>query len=73
VTTDETFSLSDLRSIEDLAAEYPKVLKPNTLRNQLRHRRANGLDACTVWVGRRLMVIKPRYVAWLASRTEVPA
>lgn len=73
MTHTESIDLGDLRSVEDLAAEHPRVLSVATLRNQLRQREKNGLSGCCVPVGRRLMIIKPRYEAWLASRAEVSA
>jgi hypothetical protein len=65
---DGAISLDDLETIESLAARFPRLLTVPTLRWQLRHRDANGLaDAC-VPVGRKLLISRTRYEAWLATR-----
>lgn len=69
-TPDDAFELSDLRTVEALAAERPDVLSVSTLRWQLRHRDANGLAAACVQIGKRLLISKPRYERWLATQTE---
>lgn len=66
----DAIALDDLRDIETLAAENPKTLTVSTLRWQLRHRDTNGLAAACVRVGKRLLISKPRYEQWLATRTE---
>jgi hypothetical protein len=71
--TENTIDLGDLRSVEDLAAEHPRILSVSTLRNQLRQRERNGLAACCVPVGRRVLISKSRYERWLATQAEVPA
>ncbi len=60
--------LDDLRSVEDLAAEHPKVLTIPTLRYQLRNREATGMAAACVRVGKRLLISKSRYEQWLATQ-----
>lgn len=71
--TDNTIDLEDLRSVEELAAEHPRILSVSTLRNQLRQRQRNGLAACCVPVGRKLLISKSRYTKWLTSLAEAPA
>ncbi len=61
-------AISDLRSIDELAAEHPQTLPVATLRWQLRHRNANGLATCCVVVGKKLLISKPRYETWLATQ-----
>lgn len=63
--------LSELRTIEDLAAENPKILSVPVLRWQMRHRDTNGLAACCVRVGRRVLIHLPGYERWLGSNREV--
>lgn len=69
---DSTLELDDLRTPTQLAAEYPHVLTVAMLRLQLRRRAKNGLAACCVPMGRRLMISKSRYQAWLAGRLGAP-
>lgn len=66
-------NLEDLYSIEDLAAAFPKILSPDTLRWQLRRRNENGLARCCFPVGRRILISKSRYEAWMASRAGLRA
>lgn len=61
------FTLDDLRSIDALAREHPTILSVPTLRWQLRHRDENGLADAVVKVGKKLLIVKPRYTAWLTS------
>lgn len=61
-------ALDDLFSAEDLAKQYPKVLRPETLIWQLRNRDQNGLAAAVVKIGKRLMISKSRYERWLADQ-----
>lgn len=72
-TAENTIDIEDLRSVHELAAEFPRVLSVWTLREQLRHRRSNGLASACVPVGRRLLISKSRYQQWLASRLGVPS
>lgn len=70
MTTDTNgIALDDLHSVEDLAAQYPKVLRPETLLWQLRNREQNGLAPAVVRIGKRLMISKSRYELWLATQT----
>ncbi len=62
--------LEDLHSIAELAAAFPKILSVPTLRWQLRHRQDNGLAIACVPVGKRLLISKARYEAWLATQAE---
>jgi hypothetical protein len=64
-------SLSDLYTVEQLAAEFPNILTVPALRWQLRHRDENGLAPAGVCVrvGKKLLLNRPRYEAWLATRT----
>ena len=68
-----TVELDDLKTATQLAAEYPHVLTVSMLRQQLRRRSINGLNACCVWMGRRLLISKSRYQRWLAERMGLPA
>jgi len=63
----DSVKLEDLYSIPDLAKQFPEVLSVPTLRWQLRQRDTNGLAACTVKVGKKLLISKTRYERWLAS------
>jgi len=65
---ENVIDLNDLRTVEQLAAEHPGVLKVATLRHQLRNRDENGLDSCCVRLGHRLLISKTRYQRWLGSR-----
>lgn len=60
--------LTDLRSVEELAAEHPRILTIKTLRYQLRHRAVNGLAPCCVAIGKKLLISKTRYEGWLATQ-----
>lgn len=62
--------LDDLHSVEQLAEAYPHLLSVPALRWQLRHRANNGLASACVRVGKRLMIDKTRYEAWLTERGE---
>lgn len=61
-------ALDDLHTVEDFAAAHPKLLTVPTLRWQLRHRDSNGLATACVAVGRKLLISRTRYEAWLATR-----
>lgn len=67
-----TVQLDDLKTVSQLAAEYPGVLNVWMLRQQLRRRSTNGLALCCVWVGRRLLISRSKYAAWLTSRMGAP-
>lgn len=60
-------ALDDLRTIEGLAQEFPQILTVPTLRWQLRHRDENGLSSACVRVGKKLLIYRSRYAAWLAT------
>ena len=62
-------ALDDLDTVEGLAAAHPKILTVPTLRWQLRHRDENGLAAACVSVGKKLLISRSRYEAWLATRS----
>ncbi len=66
-------ALDDLRSIDDMVHEHPKVLTVPTLRWQLRHRDENGLALACVRVGKKLLISKTRYEQWLARRAGAAA
>lgn len=68
-STPEALPLEDLHSVEDLAAQFPKILSVPTLRWQLRSRDTNGLAQCCVHLGKKLLISKTRYERWLATRT----
>ncbi|MDP1647414.1 MAG: hypothetical protein Q8M01_04335 [Rubrivivax sp.] len=61
-------ALDDLDTVEGLAASYPRLLSVPTLRWQLRHRDENGLATACVAVGKKLLISRTRYEAWLGSR-----
>jgi hypothetical protein len=63
-------ALGDLYPIEKLAADYSNILTVATLRWQLRHRETNGLAPACVNVGKRLLISKGRYEAWLATQAR---
>lgn len=63
-----TIALDDLYSVEELAAQHPRILTVATLRWQLRSRDANGLASACVQVGKKLLISKTRYEHWLASQ-----
>lgn len=66
-------ALADLRSIDDMVHEHPKLLSVPTLRWQLRHRDVNGLAPACVRVGKKLLISKTRYEQWLARRAGAAA
>lgn len=72
-TTPNAIALDDLYPIEALAAAFPKLLSVPTLRWQLRHRDENGLAQACVPVGKKLLISRSRYEAWLATRAGVRA
>ncbi len=64
-------ALDDLDTVEGLAARFPRLLTVPTLRWQLRHRESNGLAPACVAVGKKLLISRTRYEAWLATRAGV--
>lgn len=69
-TQSETIALDDLFTVDDLVAQYPKVLSINTMRWHLRHRAQNGLSVACVSMRRKLLISKSRFERWLATQTE---
>lgn len=61
-------ALDDLRTVEALSSENPQILTVPTLRWQLRHRDTNGLAPACVRIGKKLLISRTRYEAWLATR-----
>ena len=61
-------ALDDLYTVETFASKYPHILTVPTLRWQLRHRDDNGLSTACVAVGKKLLISRTRYEAWLATR-----
>ena len=59
--------LSDLFTVEQMAARWPKILSQLTLRYQLRSRETNGLSMAVVRIGKRLLISEKRYQQWLAE------
>lgn len=66
----EQIELSDLRTVGQLAAEFPAILSVPTLRWQLRDRDSNGLSRACVKLGKKLLISKTRYQAWLANQDK---
>jgi len=60
--------LDDLTTIEDLAENHSRILSESTIRWQLRFRDRNGLDSCVVTVGKKMLISKSRYEAWLTRQ-----
>lgn len=69
--SETAIDLDDLRTVEQLAAERPDLLKVTTLRHQLRNRGENGLSRCCVRMGHKLLISKTRYQEWLGTRAEM--
>jgi hypothetical protein len=67
-TNSNAIALEDLRTIEELAQDRPGILTPSTIRYQLRNRDENGLASACVRIGKRLLISRSRYEAWLATR-----
>lgn len=61
-------SLDDLHTIEQMVEAHPQILTVPALRWQLRFRESNGLAPACVRVGKKLLICRPRYEAWLATR-----
>jgi hypothetical protein len=59
--------LSELDTVEELAARYPDKFNVSQLRWALRFREHTGLNAAVVKFGRRLYIHRPTFVRWLAS------
>lgn len=69
-TQPATIPLDDLFPVADFAAQNPRILSEATLRWQLRNRAQNGLGACCVQLGKKLLISRSRYEAWLATQVE---
>ena len=67
-TTTEAISLDDLFKVEDFVQLRPQFLSIPTLRWQLRSRDKNGLAACVVMSGKKLLISKSRYEQWLGAQ-----
>lgn len=65
-----SIDFSDLYSVDDYAALYPRLLSRHTLRYQLRNRDANGLSGACVRIGKKLLISNTRYQAWVARQAE---
>lgn len=65
--------LSDLFTLDQLAEQHPGILTVPMLRWQTRHRATNGLQAACVKIGKKLLISKSRYQAWLAQSAEAGA
>jgi len=70
-TSPPAVQLADLYPIDGLVALHPNLLSTSTLRWQMRHRDVNGLAPACVRVGKKLLISKTRYEAWLATRAGV--
>jgi hypothetical protein len=66
-------ALDDLFPVDALAQAFPQFLTLPTLRWQLRHRDTNGLAPACVRIGKKLLISRARYEAWLDSQTREAA
>lgn len=66
----DQIELNDLFTVDQLAAEHPEFLSVPTLRWQLRDRDSNGLQSACVKIGKKLLISKTRYQAWLAQKSQ---
>jgi hypothetical protein len=69
--TENTPSLDDWYTVENLARAFPQVLATsNALRWYLRHRDTNGLEevGAVRRCGRKFLISKTRFERWLASK-----
>jgi len=62
--------LSELDTLDELAARYPEKFSKAQLQWQLRFRDENGLDAAVIKFGRRLYIHRPTFMRWLVSRQQ---
>ena len=60
--------LDDIVSVEELVARHPGILTRTGLKWQIRHRHENGLAPAVVTMGKRLLLSRSRYEAWLGKR-----
>ena len=63
--------LSELATIDELVASYPKKFTKAQLQWQLRFREENGLDAAVIKFGRRIYFHVPTLLRVMASRRSV--
>ena len=64
----KTTDLSEFKTKQSLAEEYPDLITPYQLEWLLRHRHENGLDQCVRKLGKRLVIHLPSFVEWLAKQ-----
>jgi hypothetical protein len=62
--------LDDWVPLEQFVAEHPNLGDANVQRWLLRYRATNGLASAVRKVGKRLLISKTRYAAWIAARDE---
>ena len=67
-TNEQKIAIDDLRTIDELAAEFPSVLNVPLLRWQLNKRDRNGLSFACVKMGKRVLISKTRYEQWIAAQ-----
>ena len=61
-------SLDEFSTIEQLAANNPKLITENRLRWILRDRQSNGLAPAVKKLGKHLVVHVPTFVAWIMQQ-----
>jgi hypothetical protein len=71
--TTGAIDLDDLHTVEGLVSQHREILTVPTLRWQLRHRDTNGLASACVRVGKKLLISRQRYEAWLGAGAGGPA
>lgn len=59
--------LERLRTVRQLADEYPHLFTEASLRWTIFRRKENGFDTCIVRIGRRLLIDTDRLRVWLAN------
>ena len=61
-------TLDDLATPRAFAQRYPEVVgSESRLRYLLRHREQNGLNRAVLERGRKLWIVKPRFLDWIAG------
>lgn len=65
--TTNQIELSDLFTVQQLAARHPNVLTVLMLRYQLRNRETNGLKRAVVRIGKKMFISESRFQQWLAE------
>ena len=68
INTINITDLSELDTVEELAARYPDKFKISQLRWALRFRDQTGLDDAVIKFGRKIYIHRPTFMRWLASR-----